>query len=98
MDKTLSVRIGKEDYDFVKGLANENKEDISEAVRDLVDKGRLMYAINNYKTGRASLGKAAELAGVSISEMIDILAEFGVKSNLEVEDYLEGLKNLRKHW
>ncbi|MBI2145104.1 UPF0175 family protein [Candidatus Woesearchaeota archaeon] len=98
MDKTLSVRIGKEDYDFVKGFANENKEEISKAVRVLVDKGRLMHAIESYRNGKASLGRAAKLAGVSISEIMDLLAEFGVKSNVEVEDYLEGLKNLRKQW
>ena len=60
--------------------------------------GKLMHAIEMYKKGKASIGKAAEIAGVSISEIMDILTEFGVKSNLEVEDYLEGLKNLRKHW
>ena len=98
MGKTLSVRIGKEEYDFVKPLAGENKEEVSKAVRTLVDKGRLMYAIESYKKGKASIGKAAELAGVSIGEMMNLLVEFGVKSNLEVEDYLQGLKNLEKIW
>lgn len=98
MDKTLSIRIEKDDYDFVKGFASENKEEVSKAVRDLVDRGRLMYAIESYKNGKASIGRAAGLAGVSVSEMMDILAEFGVKSNIEMEDYLEGLKNLKKHW
>ena len=50
--------------------------------------------IKEYKSGTASLGKTAKLAGVSISEMIDILADYGVKSNLDEEDYREGLKNL----
>ena len=98
MQKTLSVRIGKEDYEFVKKMATENKEEVSKAIRELVNSGRLMYAIDSYKKGKASLGKAAELAGVSIGEMMDILVEFGVKSNITYEDYLEGLKNLRKHW
>ena len=30
--------------------------------------------------------------------MITTLAEFGVESNLEKEDYLLGLENLRKVW
>ncbi len=30
--------------------------------------------------------------------MMTTLEEYGVKSNLEVEDYLEGLENLRKIW
>ncbi|MCC6545294.1 MAG: UPF0175 family protein [Nitrospirae bacterium] len=42
----------------------------------------------------SGLGKAAEIAGVSISEMMNILADYGVKSNLDDEDYRTGLKNL----
>lgn len=92
--RTMSIRIDKEDYDFVKELAKEEKEDISSAVRDLIDKGRVHLAIEEYRKGRASLGRASRLAGVSISEMIDTLAEYGVQSNLDVEDYRAGLKNL----
>ncbi len=44
------------------------------------------------------LGKAAELAGLPVGRMIEILAEYGVESNLEHEDYLKGLENLRKAW
>ncbi len=91
---TMSIRIDKDDYDFVKKLAIEEKEDVSAAVRELITLGRIHFAIEQYKSGTASLGKTARLAGVSISEMIDILADYGVKSNLDEEDYREGLKNL----
>ena len=40
----------------------------------------------------------AELAGLPVGRMIEILAEYGVESNLEHEDYLKGLQNLRKSW
>ena len=55
-------------------------------------------AVDRYKKGRVSLGKAAELTGLTIAEMMNTLAEYGVKSNLEKEDYLKGLENLRKVW
>ncbi len=60
--------------------------------------GRLMYAVESYRKGKISIGKASELAGISISEMMDRLSDFGIKSNLDKEDYLEGLKNIRKIW
>ena len=63
-----------------------------------VYKGRVMLAIEKYKNGEASLGKAAELAGLSVGDMMTTLEQYGVKSNLEVEDYLEGLDNLKKAW
>ncbi len=98
MEKTMSMRIGAEDYEFIKQLAKESKKDLSEAVRNLVDRGRVMYAIESYKKGKASLGKAASLAGISISEMINLLAEFGIESNVTYDDYVKSLDNLGKVW
>lgn len=71
---------------------------MSKAIRQFVNRGRLVYAIDSHKNGNASLGKAAELAEVTISEMMGLLVESGVKSNITYEDYAEGLKNLRKAW
>jgi predicted HTH domain antitoxin len=42
-----------------------------------------------------SLGRAAELAGVPVGQMMTILTEFGVESRIEEEDYLQGLAALR---
>lgn len=96
MAKTVSIRMDEENYAFLHKLAKEEKEDLSKAMREVVYKGRVMLAIEKYKKGEASLGKAAELAGLSVGQMITLLAEYGVPSNLETEDYLQGLENLRK--
>ena len=98
MTKTMSIRMDKENFEFVSRLSKQEKGDISKTVRDLVYKGRVMLAIETYKNGESSLGKAAELAGLSVGEMMTTLEQYGVKSNLEVEDYLEGLENLKKVW
>jgi predicted HTH domain antitoxin len=98
MTKTMSIRMDKDNFDFLNKLSKEESGDVSKAVRDLVNKGRLMLAVERYKKGQASLGRAAELAGLTLSEMMNTLAEYGVKSNLETEDYLKGLENLRKVW
>jgi predicted HTH domain antitoxin len=96
--KTLSIRVDNEDYRFLSTLAKEEKEDVSKKIRELVDLGRVMLAIEKYKKSEASLEKASKIAGVSISKMMDILREHGVEANLEYEDYLKGLKSLRKVW
>jgi predicted HTH domain antitoxin len=98
MTKTMSIRMDKENFEFVSRLSKQEKGDISKTVRDLVYKGRIMLAIEKYNNGEASLGKAAELAGLSVGDMMTTLEQYGVKSNLEVEDYLEGLDNLKKVW
>jgi predicted HTH domain antitoxin len=96
--KTLSIRVNDEDYQFLSALAREEKEDVSKKVRELVDFGRVMLAIEKYRKSEASLERSARIAGIPISKMIDILREHGVEANLEYEDYREGLKLLRKVW
>lgn len=96
--KTLSIRVNDDDYRFLSTLAKEEREDVSKKVRELVDLGRVMLAIEKYRKLEASLEKSARIAGVSISKMIDILREHGVEANLEFEDYLKSLKSLQKVW
>jgi len=64
----------------------------------LIDSGRIFFAMKEYKSGKVSLGKAAELAGVSLGEMLNLFAEFGIQSNVEYEDYLKSLDTIRKVW
>ena len=98
MPKTVSLRMDEENYGFLKKWAKAEKEDLSKAVREVVYKGRVMLAIEKYKKGEASLGRAVEIAGLSVGQMITVLAEYGVESNLEKEDYLKGLQNLKEVW
>jgi len=44
----------------------------------------------NYKEGKISLGKASKELNVYISELFDLLTDFGIKSPITYEDYLEG--------
>ena len=98
MARTVSIRMDEENYSFLNKLAKEEKEDLSKAVREVVYKGRVMLAIEKYKKSEASLGRAAELAGLTVGQMMTLLEEYGVESNLEKEDYLKGLENLRRVW
>lgn len=96
--KTLSIRVDDEDYRFLSSLAEEEKENVSDAVRELVDMGRIMLAIERYKKSEVSIERASKIAGVTISKMMDMLKDFGVEANMEYEDYLTGLRNIKKVW
>ena len=98
MSKTMSIRMDRDNYEFLNQITKEERSDLSKAVRDMVTRGRILLAVERYKKGEASLGKAAELAGLSVGQMMAILTEFGVESRLEEEDYLQGLQNLNKVW
>jgi predicted HTH domain antitoxin len=98
MTKTMSIRMDRDNYEFLAEISKEERSDLSKAVRDLVTRGRILLAVERYKQGEASLGKAAELAGLPVGQMITTLTEFGVESRIEKEDYLQGLHNLAKAW
>jgi predicted HTH domain antitoxin len=93
--KTLSIRIDEDDYRFLATMAEEEKEDVSKTVRELVELGRLHLAMDKYRSSEASLEKSARIAGVSVSRMMDLLRDFGIEANLELEDYRASLNTAR---
>ena len=60
-------------------LASEFHLDKAAVVNDLIDIGAqqklIDFALDKYTKKKVSLGKAAEIAGISIREMLDILTE-----------------------
>ena len=98
MSKTMSIRMDRDNFEFLSEITREERSDLSKAVRDMVTRGRILLAVERYKKGEASLGKAAELAGLPLGQMMTMLTEFGVESRIEKEDYLQGLRNLQKQW
>ena len=64
MTKTMSIRMDPENYAFLTEITKQERSDLSKAVRDLVSRGRVLLAVERYKKGDASLGKAAHLAGI----------------------------------
>jgi len=57
---------------------------------------RLYLAIELYREGKVSLGKAAEIAGVTKWEMMDILASKGVPIQYDVKDLEKDIKTLEE--
>jgi predicted HTH domain antitoxin len=94
----LSIRVDPDDHAFLSRLAVAEHADISKAVRDLIKRGRVLLAVERYRAGTASLGRAAALAGLSISEMMDVLAQYGVPANVDPDDYRRSLRTLKALW
>ena len=98
MTKTMSIRMDRDNYQFLSAMTMEERSDLSKAVRDLVTRGRILLAVEKYRKGEASLGKAAEVAGLPLGQMMTLLGEFGVRSRIDREDYRQSLANLAKVW
>lgn len=98
MTKTMSIRMDRDNYEFLTAITREEQSDLSKAVRELVTRGRILLAVERYRKGEASLGKAAEVAGLPVGQMMTVLGEFGVRSKIDQDDYRQSLANLTKVW
>jgi predicted HTH domain antitoxin len=71
---------------------------MTNAMSGLVPRGRVLLAVEKYGEGEVSLGKAAEVAGLPVGQMMTLLGEFGSRAKVEREDYRQSLENLAKVW
>jgi len=93
---TLAARVSKEISDLIAEISAEEKLDRSSVVRRLLDIGvrewRTRNALERYGRGSVTLPRAAELAGVSIYEMIAILEERKIPYRYDLSDLEEYVK------
>ncbi len=62
----------------------------------LTNEGRKMKSIELYKQGKVSLGLGAKIARLSISEYIDLLKEYKVQINMDIDDAKKAPEYARK--
>ena len=96
MGKVISVRINKSLEEVIKRYSKEKSEEQSVLIRDLINNGSIYLAIKGYAKGKYSIGKAAYLANIPLSEVMDVCMELGIKSRISKEDLLEGYENLKE--
>lgn len=92
MQNVMTVRLPLEDLKAIEEISQRERKDKSTTVRDLVELGKIYFAIMQYKENKISIGKAAEIAGLTISDMINLMSKLGIQSNLDLADYLESQK------
>ncbi len=91
--ETVSTRLNAEMLDIFGKVLDQKR---SEVVRGLVESGKKEKAVELYKNKKVSLGLGAKLAGVTLSEFIDLLREHNAYLNLEKEDVEKALKTARE--
>ena len=91
--ETVSSRLNTSTLDIFGEVLHEKR---SEVVRELVEKGQKVKAVELYKEKRVSLGLGAKMAGVSLGEFFDILKLHNVDLNISREDVQDALKATRR--
>ncbi len=90
--ETISSRLDTGSINLFCQLLKENR---SEVVRTLVEAGKKEKAVELYQHKKISLGLGAKLAGVTLSEFIDLLGQHNVTLNLKKNDVERALKTAR---
>jgi predicted HTH domain antitoxin len=85
--KTISIDVPKEIIHILK----VRKRELPRVLREII-------AVNLYKDGLISIGKASEIVGVSKWEMFDILAAKRIAIQYYPEDLEEDIETLEKKW
>lgn len=87
-----SVRFPRELFKVVEHRARLEKIDESTAIRQLLALGAEEYAIELFKQGKITLNEAAELAGVTVRKMVDLLQQHGVRGNVRLDQQRKSLE------
>ncbi len=96
MGRVISVRINESLEEIIKRYSEIKKAEQSDLIRDLITNGSIYLAIKGYAEGKYSIGKAAYLANIPLSEFMDLIIDLGIKSKISKEDLLEGYENLKQ--
>lgn len=88
----ISLRLKDSDLERLDELARLEGKEKSAIARELLEYGWDFLMLKHYKMGKLSLEGLAKKLDISISEAIDLLAEFGIETPIEFEDYLKGFE------
>ena len=93
--EVLSVRVPREVREGLEELARLEGRDKAEVVREILVEGvrerRIEAALRLYREGKVTLWKAAELAGLSLWEMVEEAGRRGVPVQYGFEELMEDL-------
>jgi hypothetical protein len=85
----MSVRLDTEALRRLGELAKRERKEISTVARELIDEGWVFLTLREYRQGKLSLGTMAKRLKIPLADVIDLLAELGVRSPIEYDDYLK---------
>jgi len=98
--EVISARLSKQRIKLIEEIAQEEKVDkstiLDRALEHYTKEWRLQKALELYKNGAITLSRAAEIAGLSVWEMIDMLEKKKIILQYDAEDFEEDMKTLER--
>ena len=88
--KHVTARVPEDVYEAIEAIREAEQTDRSTAIKRLLERGiddwQLDTAVRRYQEGAVSLGRAAEIADVSLWRLLDVLEERGVEVSYTGDD------------
>jgi predicted HTH domain antitoxin len=95
---TVTTRIPEEDAELLKQIEEEEHAPRSEVLRRLIERGlddwRREKALKLLQDHQITLRKAAEIAGVSYVEMLELSSEHGIQTGYTEDDLDRDLEQI----
>ncbi len=92
----ISLRLESSELKRIDNLSSEEHKGRSAVARELIQQGWQFRMLKQYRDGKLSLGGLAKSLDLTVGDTIDMLAELGIESPIEYEDYLKGFEVLAK--
>jgi len=86
----ISLRLENAELKRIDDLSSQEHKGRSTVARELIQQGWQYRMLMQYRDGKLSLGSLAKSLDISITEALDLLADSGMESPVEYEDYLKG--------
>ena len=100
MMKSISIRLKENFMKEAQKLAELEMIDKSAIIREALEKGfeeiKLKIALEMFSKGKVSTSEAAEIADISIGEMMDEIVKRGLRPNITKEDIQGSLEKALK--
>ncbi|MBS7649087.1 UPF0175 family protein [Candidatus Bathyarchaeota archaeon] len=100
MSEVVSARLPREKVRLIEEIAREEKVGkarmLGRALGHYMREWKLRRAVELYRDELVTLSRAAEIAGISVWEMIDVLARKKITLQYSVEDLEEDLRVLER--
>lgn len=98
--KSVTTRLPPEVLEEIEGIAEQDRIDRSEIIRRLLDQAlaqrRVDKAVDAYRNRKVSMWRAAEMARVSLREIMSLMKDLRVELNYTVEDLERDLEYSRE--
>jgi len=96
--EVISARLPKDRIKLIEEIAHEEKVDkstiLDRALEHYTREWSLKKALELYRNGTITLSRAAEIAGLSIWEIIDTLEKRKIVLQYDAEDFEEDMKTI----